>query len=267
MPVAVAVRFVVWIWRGPRNYRPEHVNHLHRQLQRVGGGHSLVAVTDDIRGFEPGIEVVKTPPAAMALANLSTPEKPNFPSCYRRLWMFSDEAKSLGDVVTLIDVDLVFVRDPRSLERAEDFVGWRPLRTWGCENRFGGGIYQLRTGTRRHVWEAFQGPQSIAKARAAGLRGSDQAWLSYCLAKTETCWPQNSGIYSVRDLTHAPNTRPVVRGRTHPTIMRNARPLPLPADAVLVQFNGPDKCWNPNTQQKHPWLKQIYASAEARQGA
>lgn len=257
------MRFVVWIWKGPRNYRPEHVNHLHRQLQRLGGGHSLVAVTDDTTGFEAGIEVVKTPPAALALAKLSTPEKPNFPSCYRRLWMFSEDAKSLGDVVTLIDVDLVFCRDPSSLERPEDFVGWRPLRTWGAENRFGGGIYQLRTGTRKHVWESFEGPKSIDKARAAGLRGSDQAWLSYCLAKTEVCWPKNSGIYSVRDLTHC--ARPAnSRGGT---IMRNARPLGLPADAVLVQFNGPDKCWQPTTQQRHPWLREIYAGPAARQGA
>lgn len=261
------MRFVVWIWKGPRNYRPEHVNLLNRQLQRLGGGHTLVAVTDDTSGFEAGIEVVKTPPAALALAKLCTPEKPNFPSCYRRLWMFSEEAKALGDVVTLIDVDLVFCRDPSSLERPEDFVGWRPLRTWGSENRFGGGIYQLRTGTRRHVWESFKGAASIAQARAAGLRGSDQAWLSYCLAKSEACWPKNCGIYSVRDLTHVTNTRPVVRGRTHPTILRSSKPLALPEDAVLVQFNGPDKCWQPNTQQKHPWLKDIYARPAARQGA
>lgn len=261
------MRFVVWIWKGSRNYAPEHVNYLRRQLDRVGGNHSLVAVTDDTKGFDTGIEVVKTPPKALALAKLSTPEKPNFPSCYRRLYMYSEEAKELGDVVTLIDVDLVFCRDPSSLERPEDFVGWRPLRTWGAENRFGGGIYQLRTGTRTHVWDSFKGPQSIAQARAAGLRGSDQAWISYCLAKTEVCWPRDSGIYSVRDLTHAPNTRPVVAGKTQPTIMRNAKPLGLPADAVLVQFNGPDKCWHPNTQQRHPWLREIYARPAARQGA
>jgi hypothetical protein len=266
LQVAGIVRFVVWIWKGSRNYAPEHVNLLHRQLQRLGGSKfSLVAVTDDTKGFDAGIEVVKTPPAALALANLATPEKPNFPSCYRRLWMFSEEAKALGDVVTLIDVDLVFARDPSSLERPEDFVGWRPLRTWGCENRFGGGIYQLRTGTRRQVWENFEGPRSIAKARSAGLRGSDQAWLSYCLAKTEVCWPKDSGIYSVRDLTHR-HVSVTRRGRT--VLMRNqGLPLDLPHDAIIVQFNGPDKCWQTNTQMKHPWLRDIYGRAEARQGA
>jgi Ni,Fe-hydrogenase III component G len=262
------MRFVVWIWKGPRNYRPEHVNYLHRQLQRLGGSkHSLVAVTDETSGFDAGIEVVKTPPAAMALAKLVTPEKPNFPSCYRRLFMFSEDAKELGDVVTLIDVDLVFCRDPISLERPEDFVGWRPLRTWGCENRFGGGIYQLRTGTRTRVWEAFKGPQSIAQARSAGLRGSDQAWISYCLAKTEVCWPQNSGIYSVRDLTHAQKIVRRTSGKHTQTIIRNSKPLDLPPDALIVQFNGPDKSWQTNTQQRHPWLRDIYARSEARQGA
>jgi hypothetical protein len=252
------VRFVVWIWKGSRHYEPEHVNHLYRQLSRqCPGRFSLVAITDDSGGFLPGVEVIKTPPAALALAGLQSPEKQNFPSCYRRLWMFSEEAKMLGDRVMLIDVDLVFTADPAPLfDRREDFVGWRPMRTWGKENRFGGGIYLLRTGTRTHVWDSFKGHESIARARAAGLRGSDQAWLSYCLASTEVSWPQNSGIYSVRDLTHG--TKPsTARRQSRPAIRRNSQPLKLPTDAIIVQFNGPqnEKPWCPIAKQKHAWLE------------
>lgn len=253
------MRFVVWIWKGNRHYEPEHVNHLYRQLSRqCPGRFSLVAVTDDTSGFLPGIEVVKTPPAALALAGLQSPEKQNFPSCYRRLWMFSEEARALGERVMLIDVDLVFTADPAPLfDRQEDFVGWRPLRTWGKENRFGGGIYLLRTGTKTHVWDTFKGHESIALARRSGLRGSDQAWLSYCLASTEASWPQSCGIYSVRDLTIS-QKKVMVRRRVVQTIKHHAKPLGLPSDALIVQFNGPqhEKPWTPSAKIKHAWLEQ-----------
>lgn len=240
------MRFVVWIWKGNRQYEPEHVNRLYRQLDRhCHGRFSLLCISDETRGFDSGIEVMKTPQSALKLADLRTPEKPNFPSCYRRLWMFSKEAQSIGERVMLIDVDLVFTADPSPLfERQEDFVGWRPLRTWGVENRFGGGVYLLRTGTRSSVWTDFTGPESIAIARRAGLRGSDQAWLSYCLAGTEASWPKHCGIYSIRDFTCRPKT-----------VRRHGEPLGLPSDAIMVHFNGPDKPWSRNTQARHRWLE------------
>lgn len=264
------MRFVVWIWKGSRHYEPEHVNHLYRQLSRqCPGRFSLVAITDDPNGFLPGVEVIKTPPSALALAGLQTPEKQNFPSCYRRLWMFSDEAKLLGERVMLIDVDLVCTADPAPLfDRQEDFVGWRPLRTWGRENRFGGGIYLLRTGTRTHVWDSFNGHASIAAARSAGLRGSDQAWMSYCLASTEASWPQKSGIYSVRDLTYSASSV-IVRRKPIRTVKHHSKPMDLPADAIIVQFNGPqnEKPWCHAAKLKHPWLNSHcvdHGRAEAR---
>lgn len=245
------MRFVVWIWKGNRAYEAEHANRLYRQLERhCAGRFSLVCISDDTHGFDPGIEVINTPPAALALADLRTPEKPNFPSCYRRLWMFSDEARMLGERVMLIDVDLVFTADPAPLfEPQNDFVGWRPLRTWGLENRFGGGVYLLNTGTRTSVWTDFHGHESINLARKSGLRGSDQAWLSYCLAGKEVSWPQRSGIYSVRDLTE----RSRLTARKPPS--KRLEPLGLPSDAIMVHFNGPDKPWSRQTQQRHRWLE------------
>jgi hypothetical protein len=248
------VNFVVWIWKGNRKYGPEHVNHLYFQLARVCPGRfTLTCVTDDISGFHPGIKVMPTPPAAQALRYLQTPEKANFPSCYPRLWMFSEEARALGERVMLIDVDLVFTADPSPLwNRTEDFVGWRPLRTWGSEHRFGGGIYLLSTGTRTHVWTSFKGPESVQVARAAGLRGSDQAWLSYCLARKEAYWPKDSGIYSIRDLTH--------EVRRERVVLRKKSPLSLPANAILVQFNGPEKPWHPAASLRHTWLSKHFVT-------
>ena len=119
--------------------------------------------------------------------------------------------------------------------RTEDFVGWRPLRTWGKTLRFGGGIYLLTPGTRTAVWSTFRGPPSIAEARAAGFRGSDQAWLSYKLAAREPYYGREAGIYSIRDLNN---------GRS-----------PLPADARMVHFNGHVKPWT----SPLPWVKRTLA--------
>jgi hypothetical protein len=112
----------------------------------------------------------------------------------------------------------------------EDFVGWLPVRDWGKNRRLGGGIFLLKPGTRTAVWDDFKGAPSIAEAHAAGFRGSDQAWLSYKLASNAVIYPKDSGIYSIRDLK---------------------APYRLPADARLVQFNGPIKPWQSDLQ----WVK------------
>lgn len=214
-----------WLWGGNRDFRPEHVNTLARMVRRhLPEPHRFVCITDHEDGFDAGVEVMRTPAAAAALGALKTPEKAHFPSCYRRLWMFSDEARCLGDRVLLIDIDLIVVADLRPIfDMPQDFVGWRPFRDWGAQMRFGGGIYLLTPGTRTQVWDDFRGAPSILQARAAGYRGSDQAWISYKLGLSEAYWDRSSGIYSIRDM----------KGTEHK----------LPEDARLVQFNGPCKPW------------------------
>jgi hypothetical protein len=113
-------------------------------------------------------------------------------------------------------------------------MGWRPYRDWGKKLRFGGGIYLLKTGTRTKVWTDFVGPASIQRARANGFRGSDQAWISYCLAHREPYYGRSAGIYSIRDLDRV-------------------KPVP-PKDACLVQFNGPVKPWN----SPLPWVREHF---------
>jgi hypothetical protein len=195
--------------------------------------HRFVCIADDLSGFDGETEVIETPAAAKALGSLRSPEGVRFPSCYRRLWMFSEEAKSLGERVLLIDVDLVVVKDFAAVvNREEDFVGWRPYRDWGAQLRFGGGIYLLRTGSRTQVWDDFKGADSIAKARRNGFRGSDQAWISHKLGHVEPYWDQSAGIYSVRDFS----------------------PLEaLPNGACIVQTNGHNKPWSHMARQI-PWI-------------
>lgn len=236
----MTISVVCWLWAGTglgdRPYEPAHVNTLRRAVARnLPITHRFVCVADSPQGFDAEVEVFPTPDEARAAGELRTPEGRRFPSCYRRLWNFSEGAKALGDRLLCIDIDLVPVRDWSPLfERTEDFVGWRPFRDWGQKLRFGGGIYLITPGTRRHVWETFRGQDSARKAREAGFRGSDQAWISFKLGATEPYYSRESGIYSIRDM----------KGSEHR----------LPHDARLVQFNGPVKPWrSPLRWVKEHW--------------
>jgi hypothetical protein len=234
----MSVSIVTWLWHdgSPRanEFCPAHVNVLRKMIARTFSlPHRFICVADSKEGFDPEVEVFIAPPEAVRVGQHRTPEVSNrFPSCYRRLWMFSPEAKALGDRVMLLDIDVVVLRDLAPLfDRTEDFVGWRPFRDWGNQKRFGGGIYLYRTGTRNHVWETFKGQPSILEARRAGYRGSDQAWISYRLAQTEPYYERDSGIYSIRDFK-TPCAEP-------------------PSDARIVQLNGPCKPWKSDL----PWIK------------
>lgn len=231
------ISVVTWLWNeGFRDYRPEHINACALMFKRgLSLHHNFVCIADESNGLDAGVNWIQTPEAAANLGKLRSPEGARFPSCYRRLWMFSNAAKVLGDRVLLIDLDLVLTGDITPLfDRKEDFVGWRPHMKWGDAKRFGGGLYLLTPGTRTAVYDKFDGLESIRCARSAGYRGSDQAWISYCLAAQEASWSDDQGIYSIRDIKD---------GR-----------LPLPEDARLVQFNGPQKPWN----SPLPWVQRYW---------
>jgi len=228
---------LTYLWSGAnlsrREFLPEHVNILHRMAKRHGFTGRFVCITDETSiVFDKDITIMLTPVAALTFGAIGSPEGPRFPSCYRRLWTFSEGAKVLGDNVLLLDIDLVVLKDLTPLfDFAEDFVGWLPIRDWGKHRRLGGGIYLLKPGTRTEVWTEFDGQPSVDWAHAAGFRGSDQAWISYKLAQTAVIFPKEAGIYSIRDL-------------------KGLRPRP-PKDARLVQFNGPIKPW----QSDLPWVR------------
>lgn len=233
------ITVVTWIWRGERIYLPAHVNVLRRMLERhLHVPHRLVCITDETEGFDPGITVMPTPAAAMRLADVKSPEGARFPSCYRRLWMFSDEARVLGERVLLTDVDAVITGDITHLAaRTETFVGWLPRMTWGNHERVAGGLYLMTPGAHPGVWNDF-GPEGVAQARAAGYRGSDQAWLSYKLGRGAAVWSINDGVYALSDI-----------GR------HGGR---LPADARIVQFAGNPKPWEVTQKDGLPWVAEHY---------
>lgn len=218
-----------------RPYLPEYVNTLQRAFaKRLPEKHRFVCVADSSKGLSKDVEFVELSAAGRKLASLPSPEGPRFPSCYRRLWTFSEEFGKMFDAdewILTTDVDAVPVADLTPLFDMEgDFVGWYPARDWGRPNkadisykRFGGGNFLLKPNTKLHVYNDFKGAPSILEARKAKFRGSDQAWISYKLAGTEKCWDRQCGIYSVRDMGPS---------------------LDLLPGSRLIHFNGNLKPWH-----------------------
>lgn len=243
---------VTFLWDQPnlkRRYRFEHAEALADQLERwMKTPYRFVLITDNPRDTDRKMRVIETPPGARELAHCRTPEDFNkYPSSYRRLWLFSQEARSLGEHILLTDVDVVVTADWSHLfDYDADFVGWQPGMGWGnLEDRLAGGMYCLRTGTHAEVYEDFiRDPElAIRTARAAGYRGSDQAWLSFKLVKRAHVWPKEAGVFSVRDMTRDQR------------FVHTDRP---PDGACVCHFNGDLNPWDDELQRMHPWIKQYW---------
>lgn len=236
---------VTFVWNGERDYTLEHAALLKKGLDKyMSEPFTLTVICDDYEAMETnGFIVMPLPESAKRLANVRTPENPRFPSSYRRLWLFSEEAKILGPRVMLVDVDVLVTGDWAPLfEEDCDFIGWQPFMLWGVEKRLAGGQWILKTGTHTEVWDDFiANPDKQKKeANARGFRGSDQAWISYKIRDKASIWPDSMGVYSVRDFT-----------RDRPSEKVHS----IPADACVVHFNGKNKPWHEVTLNQHPWIR------------
>ena len=191
--------------------------------------HRFICITDEKKGFNPLVEVMPLPSAAKAMTKIPAPQGKQFPSSYRRMWCFSEEARVLGDKIILLDVDCLIAGDLSKLWAAEgDFVGWKPMTIWGREDRIGGGTWMLETGKLAWLWELFaSNPVAlIEETKAKGWTGSDQAIMSRFLHNKYPQWPQRCGIYGSQDGVFIWD-------------------LP-PKDAVIIHFNGDEKPWGLN---------------------
>lgn len=234
------INIVCFIWDDPslnRPYLPEYVDVLASMFERnLSVEHRVTCISNNPQEAfsHKNIIALPEPEDVKRLSSFVTPEGGRFPTCYRRLWIFSEEAKSvLGERIFLTDVDTVLTGDVTSLVSCDGaFVGWCPKIPWGrIRQRIAGGLYMMNTGEFADVYNDFD-LQGIADARKAGYRGSDQAWISYKLAGRVKFWDdKKEGLLSIRDF----------------------RPERLPKGARLVTFNGPKKPWD---CLSIPWVKE-----------
>lgn len=248
-----SLAIVCFLWdTGFRAYNSDHVNKLAAGYRRnLSLPHKFIVVTDEPGDFSPGVDVMPLPSSARWLADLPSPEGPKYPASYRRLWCFSEEARELGGLLLMSDIDAVITGaiDPlvEYIDQAgADFVGWRPPSTWAGVKRVAGGSWLLRTGTHRFVYDGFT-ESGIKAARASGQYGSDQAWLSYCLADHCAIWPKGHGLYEAQ-------------------WMRSNKFRILPSGARIVHFNGAQKPWDAD-MQAIPWIRKHWNDERADHGS
>ncbi len=225
--------FVCWKWKPQPGYRSQftatHVNVLAAMIARhYRRPHRVICVTDDAEGIDQAIGIETLWPDH---GRLQSPHGPKNPSCYRRLKIFSAEARRMfGERFVSLDLDCVITGDLVPLfERREDIVLWGDTNP---HTYYNGGLLLMSAGAREQVWTGFDPATSPAQARKLGQFGSDQAWIGACLGPDEARWTRKDGVYSYR--MHV--ARPPSRGR-------------LPAGARIVLFHGAVDPWSPEAQR------------------
>lgn len=240
---------ICWKWKPKFAYRStfegRHVNVLRNMVARhLHLPHRFSCITDDPSGIDSDVRVI---PIGEAFADIRNPSLSGGPSCYRRLQMFSEDARErIGERIVSLDLDVVITADITPLfDRPEDFVIAdgvsleklaRAARPYCIYN---GSVLMLRAGARRKVFEAFDARRSPQLSHCAGSKGSDQGWISFILGRHEKTWSKADGIYSYAN---------------HIECEGGA----LPADARIVLFHGKHDPWHPDVQRYVPWVREHY---------
>jgi hypothetical protein len=229
---------VCWRWAPPQGYRsefgPETVNTLAAMVRRhYRKPHRFSVITDDPRGYDRRIRVI---PLWDDFADMKSPHGAGNPSCYRRLKMFSAEARDIiGPRFVSLDLDSVITADMAPVwDRPEEIVLWGDTNP---STHYNGSMVLMTAGARRRVWDDFDPSSSPGKAKRAGQFGSDQAWISYRLGGGEAKWTTRDGVYSYRN--HLRTTQA------------------LPGDCRIVMFHGLYDPWHPHAQAK-AWVREHY---------
>lgn len=252
--MAPEITYVCWKWGRKRRrplYTSVHVNALWGMLQAQSSGvFRLLCLTDDATGLHPDIQAMEIPPVCRKL-----------PDHFRKLYLFSREfAEAVPGRVAHLDLDVVVTGDltPLTQDSApfriirRDKIWYKQLKMMALgRNRYGNvhfnsSFYVLQTGAFPQVWEDFDPDRARALAKAKDLSGTDQAWLTHCLAGQEVPLGQAEGCYRYSDL----------RGKGHN----------LPDNCRLVFFPGATvKPWAPEMQKQAPWIRD-YVQYEEREG-
>ena len=231
--------FVTFRWQPTPGYRStfpvESVYALREMIRRhYPHDHRFVCVTDRPHELS-GVETIEL---WTDLCDVPSPFGRSYPSCYRRLKLFSPEAAEMfGPRLVCIDLDMVIVKDITPLfDRPEDFVIWGES-DYPKQQAYNGSLWMLRTGTRTQAWTKFDPKNSPRIAWQHGGKGSDQGWMSYILGRKEAKWTRKDGVYSWRKHIAPAGGR-------------------LPDEARVVAFHGRSDPWL--LWDKFDWIKTHY---------
>lgn len=244
---------VLWKWHQPgtaRRYTHEHVDLMAEMVEDnlAGVRHRVVCVTDDSRR----IRACETYPLWDDYDDLANASGRHLPSCYRRLKLYDPRTQEQmgipeGDRILSLDIDAVVCGDLTEIAQTEgSFVGWQVPGERGP--RFNGSLQMFTAGDQqlRRVWYDFHPVASPRAASQAGFRGSDQAWLSYCLVGR----PGSVGLGYPLVASYPSHVQALA---THSAKTR------------LLFFNGSLKPWSEEVTRRTPWVASYWRKRDARQ--
>lgn len=227
-----------WQWNDKahgRSFLPQYYNTMFSMLERnisSGIDWRMVVIGESPNGLTRSIDFLPLPDSKAVPAR--NPYGDKFPSCYQRLWLFSNQAELLGERVINLDVDAVIVGNiDHILRRQETFVGWTdPAFKW---KKVAGGLYSLETGTHTRVWDEFDPVRSPQEQKRLKLFGSDQGWMSKYLYPPPGEFTRRDGAYYAKWLP------------------KNGRELV--EEARIVQTPGDLKPWTQHAHRAYPWMR------------
>lgn len=227
---------VTWLWNQPgfrTKYNAQTVITMRDMIKKYyNKPHRFVCVTDE------NILDIETISLGDTFSDLKNPTWENGPSCYRRLIAFKkDIGKLFGERFISIDLDAIIMGDLSPIfDRTEEAVF---LSGISKAVPYCGSLFMLNAGCRQEVWVNFNPDRSPSITESAGLKGSDQAWISYCL-KNEATWQYGKDIL---DFSHY----------TKYGKLEKEKP-----DCSIIFFNGKLKPWDKKVREQYPWIKEYY---------
>jgi len=230
------ITVVTYLWRDhTRDNRgyvcgAEHVHTLANMLKRnVTVPYQFKCVTDDLI---PGIDCVPLDWSKHVPGTV-----------FMRLMQHNSDwcRENLGERVLSLDIDLVVTRNiDHILNRAEDFIIWRNPNFPQPKRAFYQSSVQLfSAGARPELYNDFD-PIETPKWVNWRFGGREQAWISERLEWDEAYFSSDDGVYGA--------------GRLGGKGIHSE----LPDNACIVSFPGARAPWQPEVQEKHPWLKERY---------
>lgn len=235
---------VLWKWSQPgfrEVYTADHVNRLAASLAAnlTKTQHRIVCITDNPEGVE-----CETIPLWEDHQKLKNPNGAHLPSCYRRLKLFDPATQGQmqirpNDRIVSLDLDAL-VTGPMDeiLGRKDRFVGWA-VRGHYHPRVFNGSFWMFRAFDLTELWSEFHPVESPKKALGLGFFGSDQAWMSYKLARQPYtfgwAWPHM--VSFPREV------------RVQRVLDRRTR---------IIFFHGAHKPWHLAVQKECPWVHRYW---------